>query len=152
MFVGDFDNGSHVPIDLMGFTSDRRHGRFGFNEKLDAGLNVTAGMLRSGPDLLGGFRRALRQLPDLLCDDFPASPARAASSPAFRARRFIWNAILPTTLFVLPNSRDDVSIAFNAATTLLTTNWGRDQIAADESEKFDDLIADLDMIVSGQAA
>ncbi|MGZ2451953.1 hypothetical protein ACVIRO_004707 [Rhizobium ruizarguesonis] len=51
----------------------------------------------------------------------PVSPARAASTPAFNARRLVWKAISSMTLMMLVISREDCSIWPIAATALLTT-------------------------------
>ena len=50
----------------------------------------------------------------------PASPARAASTPAFRARRLVWKAISSITLMISPISREICSIRPIAATASRT--------------------------------
>ncbi len=50
----------------------------------------------------------------------PASPARAASTPAFRASRLVWNAISSITPMIWPIWLDEVSIAAIAVTACFT--------------------------------
>ncbi|MNL49786.1 hypothetical protein D3C87_1727440 [compost metagenome] len=51
----------------------------------------------------------------------PASPARAASTPAFSARRLVWKAISSTTLMILPISPVAPSMRSMAAMASDTT-------------------------------
>ncbi len=51
----------------------------------------------------------------------PASPARAASTPAFNARRLVWKAISSITPMMAPIWLEDCSMAVMAATASLTT-------------------------------
>jgi hypothetical protein len=57
----------------------------------------------------------MRQRLDLRRDDGEASPARAASMVAFKARRFVWAAMLEMTVTTSPMRR----LASFKATTLL---------------------------------
>ena len=52
----------------------------------------------------------------------PASPARAASTPAFRASRLVWKAISSMTPMIWPMRDDDSVIADIASTALPTTS------------------------------
>jgi hypothetical protein len=52
----------------------------------------------------------------------PASPARAASTPAFRASRLVWKAISSMTPMIWVIWRDEASISPMAATAWLTTS------------------------------
>ncbi len=51
----------------------------------------------------------------------PASPARAASTPAFNASRLVWNAMSSITPMIWPICRADVSIRSSPCTALSTT-------------------------------
>ncbi len=51
----------------------------------------------------------------------PASPARAASTPALRASRLVWNAISSITPMIWPICSEDSAIASIASTACLTT-------------------------------
>ncbi|MNS96453.1 hypothetical protein D3C72_1307530 [compost metagenome] len=51
----------------------------------------------------------------------PASPARAASTPAFSARRFVWKAISSMTLMIWLISREACSMRSMAETASRTT-------------------------------
>ena len=51
----------------------------------------------------------------------PASPARAASTPAFSASRLVWNAISSITPMMLEICLDEASIPLIAVTASFTT-------------------------------
>ncbi len=63
----------------------------------------------------------------------PASPARAASTPAFSARRFVWNEISSMTEMIWVIFCDDSSMAPIAFTASVTTSRDRAASAAELS-------------------
>ncbi len=77
-------------------------------------------------DLTCGIGAALGEFADLLGDDRKAATrlagARAASTPAFSARRFVWKAISSMTPMILAISSEDFSIAPMASTARATTS------------------------------
>jgi hypothetical protein len=136
----------HGAVDLV--QAGRLFGGRGGDLGDDALMSCTPAMMRAGPrrsrrpgstparrpagsrrdqglDLLGRVGRALGQGPHFLGDDreaATASPARAASTPAFRASRLVWKAISSITPMMAPISRELLSI-WPMAATARSTIW-----------------------------
>lgn len=96
----------------------------GFANERNAALDFRFGGADEILDFAGGGCGALGKFSDLLGNNgesFAGSPARAASTPAFSARRLVWNAMSSITPMMLDIWRDDPSIFSIASTALATT-------------------------------
>ena len=68
-------------------------------------------LLEASADLLARLRTSSATT----ANPFPALPARAASTAAFRARIFVWNAISSIVLIIFPISLEELLISSIAA-------------------------------------
>ncbi len=104
LLLGGLRDRAHQRVDLAALLDHLAEAAGDLGADLDAPVALRDGVLDAVGRRAGRLGAALGKAPDFIGHDSetrPASPARAASTAALRARMFVWNAISSIVLMIL---------------------------------------------------